>query len=77
MDFRSFIVVKPVYRSIGAGWWRHVGWHSNGMLPLARAADGKLATQLLLSEVGSVSGDTALGSGETLADRRHSRRRSK
>lgn len=26
MDARPTVVVKPVYRSIGMGWWKHVGW---------------------------------------------------
>jgi len=26
MDARASVAVKPVYRSIGLGWWMHVGW---------------------------------------------------
>lgn len=26
MDVRAPVTVKPVYRSISLGWWKHVAW---------------------------------------------------
>lgn len=42
MDVRTPVTVKPVYRSIGLGWWMHMGWRQSELPPGARLLDATL-----------------------------------